>query len=243
MKARIILSILIIILTTCKKDHLLDCLKSAGKTITEDRETGTFLNINLTDNVDLKINPGTNHYIKVTAGKNIIDGIITEISGNTLYIRNENRCNWMRSFKNTYTVEVGMDQPVNIYYDGSGDISCLDTIRSNDFVFDCFGGSGSINFIFNSDRMQLKNHIGRSDMHASGTVRECNVFINDVGKADVSSLISQVCHVRNSSTGDCRVKVTSDLSVEILYSGNIYYSGNPVSVLQTVTGSGKLIHL
>ena len=87
-------------LTTCKKEHMLDCFKSAGSTITENRTATPFINIELKDNVDLIINPNSTPYIKVTAGENLIDGIITELSGNTLYVRNENKCSWMRSFKN-----------------------------------------------------------------------------------------------------------------------------------------------
>src|SRR5689334_18323193 len=101
----LLIGILLLSLTTCQKEHLFDCFKSAGKSVTENRAATPFTNINLTNNVDLIINPDTTFYIKVTAGDNLIDGIITELQGTTLYIRNENRCNWMRSFKNTYTVE------------------------------------------------------------------------------------------------------------------------------------------
>lgn len=228
--------------TTCKKDHLLDCFKSAGNITTETRTATPFVNINLTDNVDLVIHPDTSYYIKVTAGDNLIDGIITELNGNTLYIRNENRCNWMRSFKNTYTVEVGMDQPGTIHYDGSGNISCLDTIRSDEFTFDCFGGSGSIDFIFNCNKTYLKNPIGRSDIHANGFSKESYIYINDVGTLDAGNMVANNTFVNNSSTGDCRINVINDLGFEIKYTGNIFYTGNPFIYSQKYSGSGKLIH-
>lgn len=238
-----VLFFLAMTLTTCKKDHLLDCFKSAGSTTTQSRSAEAFENINLTDNVDLIIHPNSTPYIKVTAGSNLIDGIITELSGNTLYIRNENRCNWMRSFSNTYTVEVGMDKPVNLHYDGSGNISCIDTIKSDEFTFDCFNGSGTAKFIFNSNNVLLKNHIGRSDIHASGYSNNCYVYINDVGTLDASELISNNSYATNSSTGDCRLNVKNQLGIIISYNGNIYYSGNPVKIDQQISGAGKLIHI
>ena len=235
----VMLLTLSILLTTCKKDHLLDCFKSSGKSVSETRTAIAFNNINMTNNVDLIIHPDTIPYIKVTAGDNLIDGIITELSGNTLYIRNENRCNWMRSFNNTFTVEVGMDKPANIYNNGSGNIHCSDTIRSDVFVLDCFNGSGSINLLFNSKEIHLTNHVGRTDIHANGKTDKCFIYINDVGTMDAAGLESSYCYIRNSSTGDCRINVKDELGYEILYNGNIYLSGRPHLFNELITGSGK----
>jgi hypothetical protein len=225
----------------CKKDHMLDCFKNAGETKTEERSATPFVNIDLNDNVDLVINPNSPFYIKVTAGENLVDGIITELNGNTLYIRNENRCNWMRSFSNTYTVEVGMDKPEKITYYGSGDIYCKDTIRSEEFTFDCTNGSGSINFLFNCNKTNLNNHTGRTDIHAKGYSGVSFIYINDVGTMDASELDTYYSYLRNRSTGDMKVKVKVSLSAAILYNGNIYYTGNPVHIDQEVTGKGRLI--
>ena len=232
---------IVLLFTTCKKDHMLDCFKSAGKIVTDSRTSSPFVNIDLNNNVDLVINPNSAFYIKVTAGENIIDGIITEIDGGTLYIRNENRCNWMRSFKNTYTVEVGMDKPVNITYYGSGDINCKDTIRSDEFTFDCKNGSGSINFLFNCEATHLNNHTGRSDIHAKGFSRVSYIYLNDVGTLDAEEFETNNSYITNTSTGDIKVKVKEDLGVIIKYVGNIFYTGNPHTISQNITGSGKLI--
>ncbi len=237
----LLLLVLAFTLTTCEKDHMLDCFKGAGEIATEERTATPFENINLTNDVDLIIDPDTTFYISVTAGENIIDGIITELSGNTLYIRNENRCNWVRSFKNKYTVQVGMEKPREIYYDGSGNISCLDTIRSSEFYFECYNGSGSMEFLFNCGKVHLNNHIGRTDIHAKGITGESYIYINDVGTLDAGGLQSSYSYIRNSSTGDVHVNVMNEMGYEILYNGNIYYSGNPAIVSELHSGSGKLI--
>ena len=229
-------------LATCKKDHMLDCFKSAGDETTENRDASPFVNIELDDNVDLIINPNSDPYIKVTAGENLIDGIITELSGNTLYIRNENKCNWVRSFENTYTVEVGMNLPEHINYFGSGNITCIDSIRTPEFFFDCTNGSGSINFLFNSNHAEIRNHTGRTDIHLNGLCESVILFINDVATLDASGLSAETAHVRNSSTGDLKVQAFGELSGEILYNGNVYYSGSPVISSMNITGKGKLIN-
>ncbi len=243
MKTKIIVLLFIIFtFSTCKKDHLLDCFKSAGKTITENRETNAFININLTDNVDLIIHTDTTYFVKVTAGDNLINGIITEWNNKTLYIRNENRCNWMRSFENIYTVEIGMNQPELIHYNGSGNITCLDTIRKEDFIFDSFGGSGTINLNFNSNKIHLNDHIGRADIRAFGFANESYIYVNDVGVLNASGMNTNYTYITNNSTGDCRINVKNELGFEIKYSGNIFYTGNPHILSQNFSGTGKLIH-
>lgn len=235
--------LIVFFLQGCQKDHMLDCFKSAGKTTTEIRQASAFINIDLSDNVDLVINPDTTPYIKVTAGDNLIEGIITELEGNTLYIRNENRCNWMRSFDNEYIVEVGMDKPVKIYYDGSGNISCMDTIRSAEFFFECYDGSGSINFLFNCDKTYLNNHIGRTEIHAFGFSRESYIYINDVGILDARELSTSYTYIRHRTTGNCYVNAKDELGFEIRSSGNVYYMGNPHFFNEVYVGSGKVIRM
>ena len=228
-------------LITCKKDHLLDCLKSAGKTVTEIRTANPFTRIDLKNNVELIIVPNKSFYIKVTAGENIIDGIITELSGETLYIRNENRCNWMRSFKNQYTVEVGMDKPVKIDYYGSGNITCKDTIRTDEFFFDCWNGSGTIDLLFNCGKTHINNNIGRADYVVNGYSAVSFIYMNDVSPINARGLQTAYSYVRNRSTGDCHINVSTDLVAEIEYNGNIFYSGNPSQIIKNINGKGMVV--
>jgi hypothetical protein len=227
--------------STCRKDHVFDCFTSTGKTITQYRNPGTFTRIELKNSIDLVLYPDTIPFIHVTAGEHLVDGIITELEGNTLYIRNENRCNWVRSFENTYTVKIGMRDLVDIEYFGSGEIRCLDTIRSKEFTFNSWNGSGSIYLLMNCEKSHINNNAGRVDIHASGIVGVSYIYIHDTGLIDAGGLETGFTFIRNSSTGDCSVFVTKEIEAEIKYYGNIYYRGNPYRVLKTGSGEGKLI--
>jgi len=220
---------------------MLDCFKSAGKVETESRDATAFVNINLQNNVDLVIVPNSTPYIKVTAGENLIDGIITELSGNTLYIRNENRCNWVRSFNNTFTVEVGMNLPEKIDYYGSGNVSCKDSIRTDEFTFECWNGSGTIELLFYSTKVHVNNNIGRADFKLKGSCAVSYIYMNDVATINAEDLQSSYTFITNRSTGDARINVNKELSAEIDYIGNIYYTGKPYSISKTITNEGQLI--
>ncbi|REJ80533.1 MAG: hypothetical protein DWQ44_06150 [Bacteroidetes bacterium] len=237
----IVLCVLAFIFSSCKKGHMLDCIKSSGPQVTEIRVSSAFLNLDISSDVDVLLYADTVPFIKVTAGQNLLSGIITELNGNTLYIRNENKCNWVRSFKHTALVEVGMKNPESVTYFGSGNITSADTIRSKTFSFNSWNGSGSARFLMNCEVSYLINNTGRTDIHAAGFSGVSFVNMNDVGILDASSLRTGFTYIRTSGTGNCRIHVEKELGAEIFYHGNIYYSGNPYKIEQTITGSGNLI--
>ncbi len=231
----------ILLFSTCQKDHMLDCFTSTGKTITQFRNPGTFINIELKNSIQLLLYSDTIPFIQVTAGEHLVDGIITELQGTTLYIRNENRCNWTRSFENIYTVKIGMRNPEHISYYGSGEIRCMDTIRTPEFTFDSWNGSGSIYFLFNCEKTHINNNAGRPDIHAAGSSGVSYVYMHDTGLLDASTLETGYTFIHNSGTGDCSIFVTKELEAEIFYTGNIYYKGSPYRVVENLSSTGRLI--
>ncbi|TAH44356.1 MAG: DUF2807 domain-containing protein [Bacteroidetes bacterium] len=233
----------ILLFSKCQKDHMLDCFRSTGKTITQYRYAGSFTKIELKNSINLQLYSDTTSFIQVTAGEHLVDGIITELEGNTLYIRNENRCNWVRTFENEYTVKIGMPNIEHISYFGSGEIRCMDTLRTKEFTFDSWNGSGSIYFLFNCEKTHLNNNAGRTDIHVKGKSGVSFVYIHDTSSLDASEMESGYTYIRNSSTGDCKIFVTKELGAEIKYSGNIYYRGNPYQISLDRSGDGELIKI
>jgi hypothetical protein len=241
MRKLILLTFFVFLFTNCSKDHMFDCLKSTGDEIMQIRRAGNFTNLNLKDNVDIILYSDTTSFIRVTAGEHLIEGIITEIENGTLYIRNENRCNWTRSFSNKYIVEIGMRDPVKIETYGSGNVTCADTIRTEEFFFDSWNASGSYNFLFNSNKIHINNNIGRADYHAKGKANVTFVYMNDVATLDFSELRTELFYIRSSTTGDCKINVDKELDVVLLYTGDIYYTGSLYKLSQDITGTGRLI--
>jgi hypothetical protein len=228
---------------TCKKDHLFDCVKSTGDEVTQVRKAFPFFIIDLKDNVDVIYRQDSVYRIKVTAGVHLIDGIITELNGNTLYIRNENRCNWVRSFSNKFTVEISAPTLGKVSMYGSGTFKTIDTIYSADFTCESWNASGSADLLLRTDECSLINHIGRADMNARGFSGMAFVYFNDTGVLDAGNLETNNCYIRSSTTGKCTVNVRHDLGAELRSVGDIYYYGSPGTITRDITGTGKLIPL
>jgi hypothetical protein len=96
----------------------------------------------MNNNVDVVIVPDTFYSIKVTCGKNLVDGIITEVKNNRLEIRNINKCNWLRDFENRFTVEVTVRDLNQLTNNGSGNLSFTDTLVTPEFQVDNWNGTG-----------------------------------------------------------------------------------------------------
>ena len=242
MRKLFLLVFLLFSFTNCSKDHTFDCLKSTGDEITEIRNAASFTKLNLHDDVDIILYSDTTPFIIVTAGEHLINGIITEVENGILYIRNENKCNWVRSFKNKYTVKVGMRDPEHIAIYESGNITCADTIRTNNFIFDSENASGSFYLLFNNQETHINNGIGRADFHAAGRSNVVLAYLNDIATLDFSELKTELFYITSSTTGDCKINVEKELQATLKYTGDVYYSGNPYRVDESATGSGRLIH-
>lgn len=228
---------------SCKKDHRTDCFKSTGDLAEEHRTLQPVNRLHISDNIEVIVHPGSSYHLKVRAGQNLLNGIITEQTGNTLYIRNENRCNWVRKFGTTQLVEVYVDTLEKIEYYGSGDLHFADTLRMYEFTFDSWNGSGTLNFLLNTEKSHFNNNLGRPDIHVSGKSNVSFVYMNDVGAYFGAALKSDLCYIRNRSTGHCYIRVEKELEAELEYSGNIYYSGQPYRIEQRISSTGELIHV
>ena len=78
-------------------------------------------------------------------------------------------------------------------------------------------------------------------MRVAGKAGVSYIAFNDVAYLDASKLVTDLTYMRNNSTGDLKVCAQHELEVEIRYSGNIYYTGNPYRIKEDNTGTGKLI--
>jgi hypothetical protein len=236
-----IICMLAIMQSGCKKDSLCNCLESKGSDVAEIRTVQPFHTIEMNNNIDVILVKGTTPQVKITCGKNLIDGIKTKVENGKLILNNINRCNWLRDFKNKFTAEITYTDIDFIINNGSGNLTCSDTLKSPRFQVDSWNGTGVLNFVFDCTEVYLKLHTGPADIVASGKVGVMYVYSAGNGFVKVADVESQYTYVTTKSTGDCEVNSNLDLQATISYNGDVYYSGNPQTIKTTITGKGKLI--
>jgi len=232
--------LLLIILGGCGKEGG-KCVSSSGQILVEDRRISDFDSIRVQDHLNVILVQDSVNSVKVEAGENIIGGIVTELSGRELILRNTNKCNWLRSYTKPINVYVSVKNLLKIHYESSGDISCTDTIRTGYLKIDMWGGCGTIDLRVNVGDGYFIQHMGTATLVLTGICNISSVYAGDYGLLQLRGLRTGYTFVTNSGSNDCYVNASQVLGATITSIGNIYYSGGPQEITTTITGAGQLI--
>jgi len=233
----------LIAIAGCKKSDPGDCFKSTGGIIEESREMGTYSYVMLKDNINLFFSNSSSNNITISAGKNLMSKIKTELIGDTLVISNENSCNWVRNFDTPIDVHLSSTNLAAIEYRSIGDINCADTIVCDSLCLDVFEGAGDIDLICNAYLIKSNLHYGTADIKMSGNCIISYVYSSSFGLIDNRALLANQVYVNNRSSNDVYLNAISTLGATIESIGNIYYVGNPSNLSLNQIGSGQLIKI
>lgn len=241
MYSLLILSMIVVFLTSCKKENINDCFSQPGKTIIEEREVSYFDDLEMYDNINVILVEGDDFTINVEGGENLIDAVKTEITDSTLVIRNTLICNWVRSYSTELTVIITAPALATIRYESSGDLITRGKLNVESLAINVWGGAGTINMDVSSRWLGLALHYGTTDIHVKGTSSNTSIYANSFGPFYCSELISNNVYIKNFGTNDCHVFAHDILEAEISSVGNIFYKGNPRLVSCYDHGNGNLI--
>lgn len=241
-KGLLIISVLLAVFGfSCKKENAGDCFKSVGNQTEEMRVLAPFDNIHVDKDVDVVLVPDTQEFAVVRCGENLIDLIKTDVSGSKLFITNKNRCNWVRSFKTPIVVEVHVKSIYKLYFTGSGEISCTDTLRSENFLLEAYQASGNVNLTVRNGWNQVVQHTGNADLKVGGWAPYNTMFSGGNGFLDCRGMHCNEAYILHKGTGNFYTTATNYLGVKIVFTGDVYYTGNPATIVDSITGSGRLI--
>jgi hypothetical protein len=236
-----VLLLLVTLLNACGEDPFCNCLESTGSNVSENRSVDSFTGIEVFDNVDVNLHNHPTHYVQVTCGSNLLDGISTKVENGLLKIRNNNRCNWMRNPGNNFVVDIYSPEVKDIICRTVGDIISRDTIRTYKLSVESWDGYGTINLKLNCNQALLKIHTGPVDIIANGVCESLYQYNGGNGYIRALGLQANKAWITSRSTGDCFVNTNELLDARIEYQGDVYYKGQPITIQQAISGSGKLI--
>jgi hypothetical protein len=239
----LLLPILYIALSGCKRENLDDCFTNSGEVIIKERPTAYFDRVRLNDNINLVIKEGDQFKIQIEGGKNLLDAVKTETVDSVLSISNTMKCNWVRDYDHEITVYITSPSLWSIYYEGSGDVRTDGNINMEHLELNVWGGAGSINLDLDCNTLNLGLHYGTTDFHVKGNSSMMTIYANSYGPFFCEEMNSNIVYIKNSGTNDCYIHVNHILEAELSSIGNIYYSGNPSDLKCNETGSGRLIKL
>ena len=229
----------IFLFSSCGKENRFDCIKRTGEKTTDTRILPPFTKIYLKDNIDVFVKQGTEQEVKIEAGNNLVSLIKTEVIDGVLHIKNENKCNWARSYKKG-KISVYLTIPKLRYVSqfGSGEIKSIDTL-SCDTIDILTGESGDVELYVNAN--VVFNHLhSTSDVTLHGKAPIQGIFHSGEGYLHCEDLQTDITWSHSVASGNEYLNAKNVLAVTIDWAGDIYYLGNP-SIELKGTGKGKLI--
>jgi hypothetical protein len=189
-----------------------------GDRIIETREVAPFDRLRVSESVDVKVVEGDGRHVRVYAGENVIDRVVTESSGGVLDIAVRDRGIVIGSDPlGDAMVEVTASALEAIAIEGSGDVVLQD---------------------LDADALELDVE-GAADVEATGSVDDLRATIEGAGDADLSGLDVRTATVMVQGAGDAELNVSEQLNVTVEGAGDVSYRGDPV-LESEVEGAGDL---
>lgn len=217
-----------------------DCFKSTGKVVEEVRAIESFQGIEIYDRIDLFVSYAPETSVRVKAGKNLQDLVVTEVNNRILLIENTNKCNWVRSYKPRIEVHVSTPHLTALTYYGSGKVSFENTLITDVLKVELWEASGDLNLKVEANLVELKSNTGTATILCEGTANEFVSFMGGTGFINSEHTVCQKVLAVNENTGYLKVNAVNQLKADIKGAGDILYVGNPVIELNDI-GKGELI--
>jgi len=192
-----------------------DQIVGSGRLVSESRSGGTFTGIQVTNFAKVFITQDTVESLRIESDDNIIGSVQTTLNGATLVVG-------LRDGSYGHVT-------VNVYA-SMKNIRLLESIGTADF--------SAVNLI-DTDSLICKI-TGTGNVTLAGKTNYEKVQITGTGNIQNSNLLSSLCSITISGTGNVQVHVTQQLDATIAGTGNITYDGNPAVIHQSITGIGVI---
>lgn len=254
-KTIIILSILVIVTTSCIKDII--CINGNGDLETARRNAAGFNQAINTTSVNVVYRRADSTSITITAESNLIPHIFTVVNSGRLEIRTDprNACfdagqtplvtitspelNFMElTGSGNFQADTLSGSSVEVKSTASGELS-VDVITCEDLDI-ALTGSGDAEIINATCREATLSGTGSGDLTITGSGETLDVKTSGSGSMEALGFMVATARATVTGSGNIHTHVVNSFIAVITGSGNIYLRGNP-TINQTITGSGKII--
>lgn len=235
------LLILSMVLVACQQAD--DLFTSYGEVITVTRKVSDFTKIKAGEKFDIiliqdSLKAGT---IELSAGKNVIDGYLTEVNNGELYINNSNKFNWVRKLQIRQKVVVYFKTLEELQINGSAKFTSQDTIVSKTSITIKHGGLEDADLTIKGDYIFV-DCTNTGGVNLSGSCFLLSSSVDDISFVNSKNLIADKCYINSFSKDDSYVDGNSVMDIKLYGTGNVYYrTGINTSVTIDAKGKGKVI--
>ncbi len=202
-----------------------------GPTERETRKVSGFDAIEVSHGIDVYLTIGSKETLEVETAEDLMEHLVTEVSGGTLNIYFDKTFHWSRE-ANVYVQATELHE---IKTSGGADLHGEDRLTTTDLELRASGGS-DIKLEIDAKNVEV-DVSGGADIQLSGTAD--NIHANSSGGSDLKAfdLVVQKADLEASAGSDIRIHVVDELEAHASSGADISYRGNP-QLINTETSSG-----
>lgn len=233
-------------ITSCKKPFERACFKSKGdEVVTEIMLTEAFDSLYLYDDIEYTLIPSNKSKVVLWGGENLLPFISIENRDGRLEIKDDNKCEFLRTYKHKIKADIYVDTIRFIWYGGSAFLRSKDVLYSNELRVTQREGAGEVALYVVNGYTSITIGSGYGNFYLAGNTLIGHLSCRSNSYADASSFIAEDKLIVNSNTvGVMKVNAnTSKFSGTIHGSGNVEYFGKPLDKSLERIGKGEFIYL
>ena len=245
-KYLVVILTIIIVSSSCQKSEDRSCLKSTGEIALIDYVFESFDSLNLYDDIKYTLVPDTIFKVEVKGGENLINHINVVMNNNVLKVTNENKCKFLRSFKEKVEVKIHVQDLNYIHFEGSEQLVSSDTLHASELRLLIRDGAGGVDLtVKNGYTSGVISH-GWGSFTLRGETLFAYLNCNTNSSCDSRSLkVVNELRVNSNTQGDMYVGASgaNNFFGIINQKGNIYFEGAADNTLFTFNDEGDILDL
>lgn len=233
----------VLCLISCSKAEDRSCVKSAGEESSLTIDLESFDQLFLREHLEYVLIQDSVEKVVLKGGKNLLNFVEANVTDGLLEISNQNKCNFLRSYKKKIKVEIHFKSLSNIHFEGTESLTNSDTLQFQWMTILIRDGAGPVKLNFNAESIVAVVSHGWGDFTFNGTVKNANLTVRSNGFCDVYGMKVQDTLIAISKTQGS-MKVNADnciFKAQIDEDGDIFYKGLPSYKSLNRYGTGELI--
>jgi hypothetical protein len=223
----------------CTED-ITDCSRRNGPFAEEILELPPISSLEAWDGLNIILHQANEQQVIVKGGKNVLSNIQLEVKEGMLIVRDENRCDWSRSYEERQ-VHLYLPKVDSIFQNGYGLISSADTLNLDKLQIEARIGSGEIDLLVSANKVNvISSRYGTIAL--GGKVNKLLVqYLSNNAIFDGRNLIAENIEIFHKSNNAFHLQPHNTLSGKLLWRGNVYLYHPPAQMELTISGEGRVI--
>lgn len=233
---------------SCDSEDAFDCIQKEGNLIREDVTVSFFSKIRIEDDVSLLIRQGEVQEVIIETGENLLNDVSVVVEGETLVVRDGNRCNFVRGFGITRAIvttpvltEIRNSSEFDVIGEGVLNFPFLELISNTTGGIEDSRKSGDFTLTVNCEDFRIAAN-GFSGFYIDGFAEKASIgFEDETPRFEGADLIVNDMRILQRSANKMIVNPQQRLRGEIRGTGDVISINRPPEVDVEEFYTGRLI--